>query len=105
MRGGKKPKIRTLKEGESLVEQGKPGSEVYLVLDGMFVVEVDGVKVGEVGPGAVVGERSALERGLRTATLWAATRARVAETTPDGLDLSDLRALAETHRAEGDTAS
>jgi hypothetical protein len=105
MHGGKKPKIRSLKEGDTLVEQGKPGSEVFLVLDGMFVVEVDGVKVGEVGPGAVVGERSALERGLRTATLWAATKARVAETTPDGLDLSDLRALAETHRAEGDTAS
>ena len=100
MHGGKKPKIRSLKEGDSLVEQGKPGAEVYLVLDGMFVVEVDGVKVGEVGPGAVVGERSALERGLRTATLWAATKARVAETSPDGLDLSDLRALAETHRSE-----
>jgi len=43
-----------------------------------------------------------IERGLRTATLWAATKARVAETSPDGLDLSDLRALAETHRAEGE---
>ena len=96
-----KPKIRTLKEGDSLVEQGKPGSEIYLVLDGMFVVEVDGQKVGEVGPGAVVGERSAIERGLRTATLWAATKARVAETTPDTLDLSGLKALAETHRREG----
>ena len=99
-RAAQKPKIRSLKEGDALVEQGKPGSEVYLILDGMFVVEVDGVKVGEVGPGAVVGERSALERGLRTATLWAATKARVAETSPDGLDLSDLRALAETHRSE-----
>ena len=101
MRADHKPKIRTLKEGDSLVEQGKPGSEIYLVLDGMFVVEVDGQKVGEVGPGAVVGERSALERGLRTATLWAATKARVAETTPDAVDLSGLQALAETHRREG----
>jgi hypothetical protein len=100
MQGDTKPKIRTLKEGDSLIEQGKPGAEIYLVLDGMFVVEVDGEKVGEVGPGAVVGERSALERGVRTATLWAATRARVAETTPEGLDLSALKALAETHRRE-----
>lgn len=100
MQSGKKPKIRTIKEGESLVEQGKPGSEIYLVLDGMFLVEVDGQKVGEIGPGAVIGERSALERGLRTATLWAATKARVAETSPDGLDLSELKALAETHRRE-----
>jgi hypothetical protein len=100
MRGGKKPKIRTLKQGDSLVEQGKPGSEVFLILDGMFVVEVDGEKVAEIGPGAVVGERSALERGLRTATLWATTKARVAETTPDALDLSELKALAATHRRE-----
>jgi hypothetical protein len=100
MQGNRKPKVRTLKEGDSLVEQGTAGSEVYLVLDGMFVVEVDGKKVGEVGPGAVVGERSALEHGLRTATLWAATNARVAETSPDGLDLSDLRALAREHRRE-----
>ena len=100
MSAGHRPKIRTIKEGDSLVEQGKPGSEIYLVLDGMFVVEVNGQKVGEVGPGAVVGERSAMERGLRTATLWAATKARVAETTPEGLDLSELKALAETHRRE-----
>jgi hypothetical protein len=100
MQGGRKPKIRTIKEGESLVEQGKPGSEIYLVLDGMFLVEVDGQKVGEIGPGAVVGERSSLEHGVRTATLWAATKARVAETTPDAVDLSELKALAETHRGE-----
>ena len=65
MQGGKKPKIRSLKEGDSLVEQGKPGSEVYLVLDGMFVVEVDGVKVGEVGPGRR--GRRAQRAGARTA--------------------------------------
>jgi hypothetical protein len=100
MQGDRKPKIRTLKEGESLVEQGKPGTEIYLVLDGMFLVEVDGQKVGEIGPGAVIGERSALERGLRTATLWAATKARVAETTPDGMDLSELKALAADHHRE-----
>jgi hypothetical protein len=100
MQGDRKPKIRTIKEGESLVEQGKPGTEIYLVLDGMFLVEVDGQKVGEIGPGAVIGERSALERGLRTATLWAATKARVAETTPDGMDLSELKALAADHHRE-----
>jgi hypothetical protein len=102
MRGSKKARIRTLKEGDSLVEQGKPGSEVFLILDGMFVVEVDGEKVAEIGPGAVVGERSALEQGVRTATLWATTRARVAETTPEALDPSELKALAETHRREDD---
>lgn len=101
MRGGRKPRIRSLAEGESLVTQGEPGNEVYLVLDGMFVVEVDGEKVAEIGPGAVVGERAALEHGVRTATLWAATPARVAETTPDELDTRKLAALTAAHQREG----
>jgi Cyclic nucleotide-binding domain len=100
MRGAAKPRIRTLNEGDSLVTQGEPGNEVYLILDGMFVVEVDGEKVAEIGPGAVVGERAALEHGVRTATLWAATRARVAETTPDALDLQQLGSLSAVHRRE-----
>ena len=79
MHGGAKPEIRTLKEGETLVRQGEAGTEVYLILDGMFVVEVDDKEVAEIGPGAVVGERASLRNGTRTATLWARTPARVAE--------------------------
>ena len=41
MKGGAKPKIRTIAEGENLVRQGEPGTEVFLILDGIFVVEVD----------------------------------------------------------------
>jgi hypothetical protein len=101
MRGGAKPKIRTLSTGDALVEQGAPGTEVYLILDGIFVVEVDGDQVAEIGPGAVVGERAALEGGIRTATLRATTRAKVAEVPADALDPEDLGALASTrHRQE-----
>ncbi len=100
MRGGAKPEIRSLKEGETLVRQGQAGTEVYLILDGMFVVEVDGAEVAEIGPGAVVGERAALEGGVRTATLRAATRARVASIAPDQLGHAELETLAETHRRE-----
>ncbi|MDP8992286.1 MAG: cyclic nucleotide-binding domain-containing protein, partial [Actinomycetota bacterium] len=57
MRGGAKPKIRKVKEGAALVEQGQPGDELYLLLDGVLGVEVDGEPVTEVGPGAVLGER------------------------------------------------
>ena len=78
MRGGAKPTIRTLAEDEVLVRQGQPGTEVFLILDGIFVVEVDDREIAEIGPGAVVGERSALADGMRTATLRARTRARVA---------------------------
>ena len=102
MRGGVKPKIRTISTGEVLVEQGAAGTDVYLILDGIFVVEVNGESVAEIGPGAVVGERAALEGGVRTATLRATTKARVAEVPPAGLDLEDLDALAATHHREGD---
>jgi len=102
MAKGANPKVRTLAAGETLVEQGAPGTEVYLVLDGMFVVEVDGNGIAEIGPGAVVGERAALEGGTRTATLRASTRARVAQVSGAELDLEDLGALATTHHAEGD---
>ena len=79
MSGGTKPKFKKIKEGEDLVRQGQGGTEVYLILDGIFVVEIDGEEVAEIGPGAVVGERAALVNGTRTATLWARTAGRVAE--------------------------
>jgi hypothetical protein len=103
MRGGAKPRIRTISPGEALLEQGAPGTEVYLILDGMFVVEVDGNQVAEIGPGAVVGERAAREGGTRTATLRATTRARVAQVPAEGLDPADLDTLAATHHREGGT--
>lgn len=53
---------------------GEEETQVYMVLDGMFLVEVDGGEVAEIGPGAVVGERAALRAGIRTATLRATTR-------------------------------
>jgi hypothetical protein len=100
MRDGKKPKIRTMAAGDTLVRQGDAGSEIYLILDGMFVVEVDDKEVAEIGPGAVVGERAALEGGIRTATLRATTRARVAEVAADSIDLGALGTLAASHHRE-----
>ncbi len=70
---------------------------MFLILDGIFVVEVDGEPVVEIGPGAVVGERAALEGGgRRTATLTARTRARVASVPADALDSNALGALSAT---------
>ena len=80
--------------------QGEAATEVYLILDGMFLVEVDGRVVAEIGPGAVVGVRASKEGGVRTATLRATTRARVAEASPDHLDQLELDALAELHHGE-----
>jgi Cyclic nucleotide-binding domain len=100
MRGGQRPEIRRLPEGSLLTRQGEPGDELYLVLDGVAVVEVDERAVAEVGPGAVVGERAILEEGLRTSTVRATTPLRVAVARRDAIDVEKMRALAETHRRE-----
>jgi hypothetical protein len=91
---------RELNEGETLVEQDEPGKELYLVLDGMLDVEVDGDIVAEVGPGAILGVRASLEGGLRSATLRAATRCRVVVIPEELLDQSELAAVASSQRRE-----
>ncbi len=100
MHGASKPEIRTLDAGEALVTQGEPGTDVFIVLDGMLEVEVDGRAVAEIGPGALVGERAAREGGVRTATLRATTRVRVAQSAPDAIDAGELDAVAATHHRE-----
>ncbi|HEX2434344.1 MAG TPA: cyclic nucleotide-binding domain-containing protein [Gaiellaceae bacterium] len=91
---------RELNEGEALVEQDQPGTELYLVLDGMLDVEVDGDIVAEVGPGAILGVHASLEGGLRSATLRAATRCRVVVIPEELLDQSELAAIASGQRRE-----
>jgi hypothetical protein len=100
MREGKKLDRRKLKEGETLTEQGAEGNELYLLLDGVVDVEVDGEPVAEIGPGALLGERALLEGGKRTATVRAKTKTRVAVIPADAVDESALPELAASHRRE-----
>ena len=81
-----------------LVEQGQLGREIFLLLDGVLAVEADGAALGEVGPGAILGERAIVEDGRRTATLRAITKARVAVAQADQLDRAALRSVSEQHR-------
>ena len=93
------PERRTLEPDEMLVEQGAPGDELYLVLDGVLAVEIDGDEVAEIGPGAIVGEKALLEGGTRTATLSAQTRCRIAVIPGALIDRKELESLAATRRA------
>jgi Cyclic nucleotide-binding domain len=79
---GARLRRRRLDRGETLVEQGEPGAEMYLLLDGVLDVEIDGEPVAGVGSGAVLGELAVLGDGRRTATLRAARPSRVAVLTP-----------------------
>jgi hypothetical protein len=85
-----------LRRGATLVEQGEPGHELYLLFDGLLAVEVDGDTVAEIGPGAVVGEVALLEGGRRTATLRAVTPCRVAAVPGDRVDRDVLAELARS---------
>jgi hypothetical protein len=100
MRSDAKLDRRDLKEGETLVEQGAEGNELYLLLDGVLDVIVDGEPLAEVGPGALLGERALLEGGRRTATLRAKTQARVAVVPAEAIEQSALPELAASHRRE-----
>jgi len=99
MRGDAKLDRRRLGDGETLTEQGAEGNELYLLLDGVLAVEIDGEPVAEVGPGALLGERALLE-GTRTATLRATTPARVVVVPADAIEESAMQELAASHRRE-----
>ena len=63
--------------GQMLIERGKPGTGLYVVLEGKIVVEApEGSR--ELGPGSVIGERALLsEDGTRSARVRALTFGKV----------------------------
>jgi len=104
MRGGKRPSVRSASAGDVVVRQGDPGDSLFLLLDGVLAVDVDGRSIAELGPGAVFGERALFEGGRRTSTLTAVTPVRIAEAGADTIDIATLSALSQGHRREETTA-
>jgi Cyclic nucleotide-binding domain len=100
MHGAAKPRITSYAAGSTLVRQGQPGTDVYLILDGVLRVERDGEALAEYGPGAMLGERSGLESGNRTASLIAVTACKVAAVDGAHLDRDALSQLSAGHRRE-----
>jgi hypothetical protein len=97
MKSGKTPR-RQLEPGETLTEQGAEEEGLYLLLDGILDVEVDGEVVAQVGPGAILGEQALFEGGKRTATLRAVTPCRAVAITPDQISAYELTELAVSRR-------
>jgi len=100
MRGAAKPKIKKVKAGTTLVRQGEGGSEIFLILDGVLRVEVNGERLAEYGPGALLGERAHLEGGARTSSLVAVTACRLASVPAESLDRTALEELSSGHHRE-----
>ncbi|MBD0338947.1 MAG: MFS transporter [Thermoleophilia bacterium] len=76
---------RRVEAGETVVRQGEPGDDFFLVSDGLVRVTVDGAAAGELGPGEGFGEIALLRDVPRTATVDA-----VAPTTLYALDRSEF---------------
>ena len=58
-----------VKAGSTLMREGSFPFELEVIIDGAADILVGGTKVGEVGPGAVLGEMALLDRGARSATV------------------------------------
>jgi CRP-like cAMP-binding protein len=67
----------TYKPGDVVVEEGKAGSEFFLVGDGQLVVSVGGRAVDTIGPGEFFGELAIIDPAPRDATITAATDASI----------------------------
>lgn len=100
MQGAAKPRVIKVEAGTAIVEQGDPGEELFLVLDGVVRVEVDGERIAEYGPGSMHGERAVLEGGLRTSTVRAVTKCKLAVAKADQVDREALQQLSAGHRRE-----
>lgn len=66
-----------VKTGRVLVDEGRPGHEFFLILEGTASVRRKNRKVAELGPGQYFGELSLLDRGPRTATVVADTDMKI----------------------------
>jgi CRP-like cAMP-binding protein len=100
MQSGGRRRIERLPAGSVLVQEGEPGKEVLLILDGIVRVERGGERLAEYGPGALLGERAHLEGGVRTSSNIAVTPCRVAFFDADLVDRSQLEELSAGHRRE-----
>ena len=78
-----------MREGEELLHQGNFAHEFMVVIEGKAEVTRDGEAVADVGPGDVLGEIAALDRGQRSATIIASSPMRVLVMTD-----RDLRQIA-----------
>jgi hypothetical protein len=100
MRQGAKLERRSLDAGEALITQGEEGQDLFLILDGVVDVEVDGEEVAELGPGALIGEMALLEGGKRTASVYATTPMRAVVVPRDAVSDEALEELAASRQRD-----
>ncbi|HEY6538306.1 MAG TPA: cyclic nucleotide-binding domain-containing protein [Candidatus Dormibacteraeota bacterium] len=100
MRGETAPRIQKVRPGAVITEQGAVEDDLIMVLDGVVRVELNGERLTELGPGALLGERAILEGGIRTSTLRAVTDCKLARVPGDRIDREKLAEVSRSHRRE-----
>lgn len=70
----------------SMISEGGPPDQVYLIIDGRVAVSVDGKQIAELEPGHIVGEISSHKHVLRTATVTALTPLELLHITPKAFE-------------------
>jgi len=73
-----------LAAGHVLMEEGKPGREAFVIVEGEAEVALQGSVVTRLGPGELIGEMALLDHSPRSATVTAATPMRVLVLDPVG---------------------
>ena len=68
---------REVPAGTVLTEQGQPGDEFFLIVDGEVEVRIDDREVRRLGPGEYLGEIALIFGGKRTATAVASKPTRL----------------------------
>ncbi len=68
---------RTYEAGATIVQQGTRGEEMFIIVEGALVVERDGRRIAELGPGGHFGEMALVDESPRSATVKARTRTDV----------------------------
>ena len=69
--------VVTVKAGNEVVQEGSPGHEFFLILDGEASVKRGKRKIATLGAGSYFGEMALLDRGPRTATIVAESDLRL----------------------------
>lgn len=72
--------------GQAVIAQGEPGDAFYAVASGHAVVEVDGHRVRDLGPGDHFGELALLNDAPRSASVTARTPMRAFRLDREGFD-------------------
>jgi CRP/FNR family transcriptional regulator, cyclic AMP receptor protein len=63
--------------GKVLCQEGRPGDEFFVIVDGAVRVEREGRELAQLGPGQFLGEVALIDEGPRTATATTTTNGRL----------------------------